>query len=383
MKVILIGEYSGVHTNLAKSLKKKNIDVTTLSDGDSYKNFNTDISVKYKKYISKNKFINLMLKIYYLIILYFGINGLIQIIKYIKVLKKIKGYDVVQIINPICLSGYGSIVNYFFFKFLMRNNNKIFLCCLGDDYVWVDGSLKNKKFKSMFYFFRYSKFEQFAHSFKYTHGFFYKKLNKLVLDNSEKYIPGLYDYYYYYKKYEKCTPIVPVAIEMNAEINPLVFDGYPIKIFHGWQPNKEYRKGNYYFDQAIKKIIEKYPNKIEYKVVGGVPYAEYIETFKESQIFLDQCMSMDQGVNGLIAMADGKVVFSGLCSDLVSYYNLDVNNLPLINVEPDVDYIYSKIEEIILNPDLLTKYSKEAMDFISEKHSMDYVADSYIKIWLN
>lgn len=381
MKVILIGEYSGVHTNLAKSLKRKNIDITTLSDGDSYKNFKPDIKVKYNRLVSKNKFINFILKIYYLLIMYLGLTGLIQILKYINVLKKIKGYDIVQVINPICLSGYGSIVNYFFFKFLIRNNKKIFLCCLGDDYVWVKGSLNNKNFKSMFYFFKFSRIEQFFHPFKYTHGFFYKELNKLVLSNSQNYIPGLYDYYHYYQVYNKCTPIIPVPIEEVELVQPLNFNGYPIKIFHGWQPNKEYRKGNYLFDEAVKKIIKKYPNKVEYMVVGGIPYAEYIKSFNDSHIFLDQCMSMDQGVNALIAMAAGKVVFSGICSELINYYNLDDSTLPVINSKPDVEYLFSKIEEVILNPDLISKYSNNAIKFISANHSMNKVADSYIQVW--
>ena len=45
MKILLIGEYSGVHTNLAKALKNKKIELTTVSDGDAYKKFNKDIFI--------------------------------------------------------------------------------------------------------------------------------------------------------------------------------------------------------------------------------------------------------------------------------------------------------------------------------------------------
>ena len=47
MKILLIGEYSGVHTNLAKALIEKNFEVLTVHDGDSYKKFESDVIIKY------------------------------------------------------------------------------------------------------------------------------------------------------------------------------------------------------------------------------------------------------------------------------------------------------------------------------------------------
>ncbi|MDC4864590.1 hypothetical protein NQ912_13470 [Acinetobacter baumannii] len=82
MKVLLIGEYSGVHTNLAKALKQKNINVCTVHDGDSYKKFESDVIIKYNRIESKNKYINFILKIYYQLLLYLGLSGCMQIFKY-------------------------------------------------------------------------------------------------------------------------------------------------------------------------------------------------------------------------------------------------------------------------------------------------------------
>lgn len=380
MRVLLLGEYSGVHTNLAKALREKEINVCTVHDGDSYKKFESDILISYKRLVSKNKYVNFILRMYYQILLFLGISGCIQILFHTKKLKKLKNYDVVQLINPVFLSGFGSIVNIIVLRFLVKNNKKIFLCALGDDYIWVKGSIENKEFKSMFYFMRVNNLRQYFHSMMYLYGFFYKFLNNYAINVSHKVIPGLYDYYYYYRKFNNCVELIPVPIEIDRKIEPTTFTGYPIKIFHGWQPNKEFRKGNIFFDDAVKKLIKKYPGKISYKIIGGVPYSEYIKTFNDSHIFLDQCLSMDQGVNALIALAKGKVVFSGLSDDLIEYYNLK-NQIPLINSKPDVDYIYEKLEFLILNPSLLEVYSKNSISFMLDKHEYNYVVSQYLKVW--
>lgn len=46
MKILLVGEYSGVHYNLYKALVELNYKVDTLHDGDSYKNFPASIELK-------------------------------------------------------------------------------------------------------------------------------------------------------------------------------------------------------------------------------------------------------------------------------------------------------------------------------------------------
>lgn len=115
-------------------------------------------------------------------------------------------------------------------------------------------------------------------------------------------------------------------------MQPLKFKDYPVNIFHGWQPNKEYRKGNIFFDEALNKLMNNYPDKVNYQIVGGLPYEEYIKTFNDSHIFLDQCMSMDQGVNALLALAKGKVVFPVLMTIYVIFTHCRINLYWILNL---------------------------------------------------
>lgn len=380
MKVLLVGEYSGVHTNLAKALREKSIEVLTISDGDAYKQYPADISIKYQFHLSENIFLKKILSLYYILLSFTGLIGCLQYIKHLKVIKDLRGYDVVQVINPIALSGFGSIVNYFFLKFLINNNHKVFLCALGDDYVWVKGSMEDRNHKSMFSKMKWDRFKEYIFPFTQRYGFFYKALNVMAIKNVKRIIPGLQDYYYYYKGYSNCNEIIPIPIELDSEITPYRFDGYPIKIFHGWQTNKEARKGNDLFDSVVKSLIVNYPELIEYEIVGGVSYEVYIKKYDDSVIFLDQCYSMDRGVNALLGMAAGKVVIGGFNEELRNKYDLNIDQV-MIDIEPEFDMIYKKIEYLLLNPSEIEKISNASILFMLENHSFDAVSKKYLDVW--
>lgn len=380
MRVLLIGEYSGVHTQLAKSLRKNGIDVLLVSDGDAYKKFPNDINIEYNFHVSKNFFLKRFFNFYYMFLLYSGLQGIVQIFKYLDQIKKMKNFDVVQLINPVALSGFGSIVNIFFIRYLAKYNKNLFLCALGDDYYWVKGSMLNKRHVSMFSKIKWKYIYEYIHPFMYRYGFLYKFLNNYAIYKSRKIIPGLYDYYIYYKDNQKCTDIIPIIIDRKEEILPFKFKNYPIKIFHGWQPKKEARKGNDLFDEALKKLVGKYPDKVDYEILGGVDYNTYIQSFNSSVIFLDQCYSMDRGVNALLGMANGKIVLSGFVKELEEKYNTQFDPV-IIHINPNVDEIFNKLEELILDPYRLEIISKNSINFIESYHSEEVVLEQYLRIW--
>lgn len=379
MKVLLVGEYSGVHTNLAKALRAKGVDVFCVSDGDNYKGFPTDLLIKYKKTQSNMKFLAVLLKFYSMIKLFFGLRGILQIRRYIKDIEKLKGYDVVQLINPIALQGFGPIVNFFFVRFLKKHNKKIFLGAFGDDYVYVKGILNEKKRKTTFSQMNLRNIKNYLPSLLLVYGLFHKTLNFYIISIANRIIPGGYDYHLYYKKFENCNEIVPFPIEIKDE-NTNKFTSFPIKIFHGWQPGREFQKGNFFLDEAIRNIKKKYPDKIEYEIIGGVPYSEYIKKFDKAHILIDQCFSLDRGMNALLGMASGKVVVSGFHKDLENFYNVKAENI-LIWATPCVEEIYSRIERIVLNPEMINEISENAYSFVKKHHSLDYVSDIYLRIW--
>ena len=379
MKILLLGEYSGVHTNLTGALREKGYKVLHVSDGDGYKSFGSDIFIKYERRYSKNRLINKSLSLYYTILSFSGFKGGIQILKYTNVIRKMKSYDIVQLINPIFLTGFGSVVNFIVFIYLNKNNDKIFLCALGDDFYWTKFCLSKGFDYSMFDGLSLKTLKRYLDPLSYVYGFLNPALNKYIVKQVNGIIPGLYDYYLPYKSFSNCTEIVPIIVKTNESLEQLSTPSYPIKIFHGWQVGKELRKGNHIFDKAIKRIVDNYPNKVEYNIVGGVSYADYIRTFEDSDIFIDQCFSQDRGVNALLGMSEGKVVLSGFESGVKGYYDIDYD--PVVNSVPDENQIFKNIESLVLNRELMHEYAVSAKRFIREFHNPEYVLNKYFKIW--
>ncbi len=114
--------------------------------------------------------------------------------------------------------------------------------------------------------------------------------------------------------------------------------------------------------------------------VENVPYSEYIEKYNSAHILLDQVLSYDQGYNALEAMAKGKVVFTGAEKEFLERYNLKEDEV-CINALPDVDYLYKKLEDLILNPEKLNSISSHAREFIEREHNYISVAKKYLKAW--
>ena len=376
LKVLLIGEYSGVHTNLTKALREKGYNVLCIHNGDGYKDFNADNYIKYNRYVSKNNFINFLLRLYYRLLTYVGLKGVFQIFKYRKILNELKGYDIVQLINPIFLSDFGFFVNYAIFIKLKKHNRKIFMCALGDDYYWVKCCLSGNYKYTMFDRLSFKTLKNYSSQLLWVFNPLYIFLNKYILNKVNAVIPGLFDYYVAYSHSPKCSKIVPIIMQSSDQELSI---SYPLKIFHGWQFGKEYRKGNDVIDEVFTMLKNKYPNMIDYEVIGGLPYSIYIEKFNSCHIFVDQCYSYDCGVNGLLGMSYSKVVLSGMEEEVKRYYNLDYE--PLVNITPNKDDLFKCLEDLIKNPKKMEEYSVNARKFIEKYHSSDYVLDKYEEVW--
>lgn len=380
MKVLFIGEYSGVYTELIKGLKRKGVECFTISNGDGYKKYPADILLINNVIPTKNFF----KRTYRNIIYRFGLNGIFTFLIRWKELKKyFKGYDVVQLVNSVPLTGFGSIANLIMIKYVHKNNKHIFLSVLGDDYYtvkWLGNNYKRSDFfkeKN-----RIKNFIRPCPQFSYKYCLFYKYLNDYIIKISSSIIPGLLSYKLPYDFTNKTTNIFPFPIDESKIGNPIkIKENEPIIIFHGWQKGKDSRKGNDVFDRVIKKVVAKYGIKVEYRVVQSVPFDEFIKLYSNAHIFIDQLYADDKGVNGLLGMAAGKVVFAGFEKKALEAYPNYNGEIVGIDSYNDEEYLFKKFCELIDNPSLIEEISKNAIEFVSQNHLSDFVADLYINEW--
>ena len=116
MKILLIGEYSNVHATLAQGLRELGNEVCVISNGDFWKNYPRDIDVERKPG---------------------KLGGILLLLKLMSLLPQMRGYDVVQLINPMFFELKAERL-FFFYRYLRKHNKRLFLGAYGMDWYWVN-----------------------------------------------------------------------------------------------------------------------------------------------------------------------------------------------------------------------------------------------------
>jgi len=379
MKVLLVGEYSRLHNSLKEGLVTLGHQVFIISTGDYFKKFPADIILKRNFETGFGK--KIKVGFYKL----FGIDLTSISIKnhFFNHSEKLKGFDIVQLINE---SSFGITPKHEkqIISFLKKYNKKLFLLSCGTDYTSVKYCFDKK--------FTYSILTPFInneisekncyHILKYLEPE-YKSLHNYIVENTQGIIASDMDYHIPLKEKITYLGMIPNPINTDTLVptkeTPESISGKIINIFLGINRNNYHTKGIGYFEKALEIIQEKYPDKINIKVVENLPYSEYISTYNEAHILLDQVLSYDQGYNALEAMAKGKVVFTGVEKEFETFYNLE--KTVAINALPNVDYLVEQLEKLILQPELISEIGNNAKVFIEENHHYKSIAKKYVETW--
>ncbi len=375
MKILLIGEYSGLHNTLKKGLQDLGHHVVLVSTGDAFKKYPADILLN-KKY---NSGLLKKIKVAIYKLTKKDITSIAVKNQFFKHQDTFKNFDVVQLINESPL-GIHPTEEKNIISFLKKHNKKLFLLSCGTDVTNVQYALNKKLRYSVFYDYFNGKApkKQFDFALKYTTPPFIKLHNYVhsVLDGI---ISSDLDYHIPLQGNQKYKGLIPNPINLSE----LPFIENPVKdkinIFLGINRSNYYTKGIRFFEEAIHRIQKKYAAKITVKIVENLPYATYIKSYNKAHIILDQVLSYDQGYNALEAMAKGKVVFTGAEKEFYEYYGLE--NPVAINALPDAQHIADELEKLIINPEKITQIAKNARAFIEKQHNNIAIAKKYIATW--
>lgn len=377
MKILLVGEYSRLHNTLKESFTSLGHEVTLIGDGDGFKNFPVDISIKavfahlpVLKWITQffYKFLNIDLTE-----LERGTRCLLQ-------LRRLKNYDVVQLINEKPLKTFPFLERYLL-KRLFRQNSKIFLLSCGIDLISLEFMLKNG--------FRYSLMDPYHENpelkphYKYIQEYkskSHRKTHNLVFENINGVIATDFDYVLPLLHHEKFLGLIPNPINIDSiKSKPLVVKN-TVVIFLGINRGTYYKKGIPFFEKALTIIENNYSERVKIIRCESIPYKQYLQLYEEAHIILDQVYAYDQGYNALEAMAAGKVVFTGAEKEFLEHYKLSEDEV-VINALPEVDQLVEKLSWLIESPEKIEQIGKNARAFIEKEHHFKKVAKQYIEAY--
>lgn len=374
MKILLVGEFSGLHNQLKKGLTSFQHEVVLINNGDSFKDYPADISIKAKFF--KSKLGNITRQIWFRIFKY-DLALLEHGIRFWWQLSKLKDFDVVQLINESPIQTHPRL-EFYLLKKLFNQNKKIILVSCGIDSYQVQYMLDKKpKYSVMTPYFEDTKnSKQYEYYFEYLKPNF-KKITDLIAQHTSGIIAADFDYIDALKNHPKYLGYIPYPIASTSTSSS---ESSSIKILLGINTGNAVKKGIPYFQEALKVIQKKYPEKVEILISQNLPYKDYQNYYQKADILLDQVYSFDQGYNALEAMLHKKVVFSGFETEFLKFYQLKEDEIG-INAIPNIDYLVEKLSLLIENPNLIESIGNQAKIFVEEQHNIQLVAKKYIHFY--
>lgn len=362
MKILLLGEYSNVHATLAEGLKALGHQVTVVSNGDFWKNYPRDISLVRK---------------------YTKIGGVLYMLKLYSILPRLRGYDIVQIINPLFFEIKAKRILPIY-KYLRKHNKKMFLGGFGMDWYWVNTCITKKPL-------RYSDFNigealrNNADALKERRDWLNtdkERLNRFIAKDCDGIITGLYEYWVcYHPCFPQKTEYIPFPIKMPSE-NKMTLDSKrgKVRLFIGINKERSAYKGTDIMLAAAEDLVRKYPQKVELIKAESVPFAQYKDMMNGCDAILDQLYSYTPSMNSLLAMSKGIICIGG--GEKENYEILNEMDLkPIINVLPTRENVFEQLERFVLHPEEIEGMKIQSAEYVSKHHDYIKVARQYINVY--
>lgn len=360
MRILLFGEFSGLFNCLQEGLRELGHEVTLISDGDSFKDYPSDYRYdlhfikKMGKFKAPLSLLNLWLHKHLL-----------------------KGFDIVYFMDPSLVSRHPDF-NSSIYRYMMRHNKKSFLCGAGDTAImvkyWIESDAKyydyvkglNDRFirDGCVSLYPNEKLMRWEHE---------------LISSVNGYIPIWYEYAQPFRNYKTILPTIRIPINVkkieykpNVVIKKIIF-------FHGI-PSRPEAKGTSYIKQAFSIMENKYGDIAEFYCAGGLPFNDYINLIRKTNVVVDDAQSYSIAMNGLFSMAQGKIVMGGAEPEGNKELGIEGVN-PVFNITNNVDQICSQIEYIIKNKDKIEDWGLASRQFVEKYHDHIKIAKQYEHIF--
>ena len=361
MRILLFGNPSMWHSNLAKGLRERGHEVRLISERYGWRQFPVDDICLERRT---------------------DINGKLAFVDYLRkalpILWHCKGYDIVQMSHPMFLSLRGCHMKPFY-NFIRRNNGKLVMCSVGDDYHVLDQIL-NKNIL------RYSEQRIGSEIMHNDNVQFLRNIYldghaadycKYVAEDCDAIVAVLYEYWACYNNvYPQKLKFFPLPVVMEEKDIQDFSVGDKVRLFIGLQRDRMNIKGTDIMLKAAQDIVRDYPDKAVLQVAENVPYAEYEQMLKNTDVLLDQLYSYTPAMNALLAMSKGIVAVTG--GEQENYDIIGEKELrPIINVQPTYESVYHELKELVLHKDIIPELKRQSVEYVRRHHDYRKLAQQY------
>lgn len=364
MKILMLGDYSNLHACLAAELRKRGHDVTLVSDRGRHMLTDADVLLDRSP----------------------GIFGSVRYLwKVMAAIPVWKGYDVVQLINPVFLKlrpGKLRII----FDILKKNNRSVFLTLCGNDYWFVkdcvDGAL-----------FRFSEFRVGGKVAPMPLCDPSRELGWLIAEHAS-YTSHLYDnvdgamsvlpeYDMSARRHMDPEKLLftnlPISLEgLNYSIPPA--EG-PVKILVGMRGGMEIQKGTAKLLDICRSLESEMPGKVEVRVVKDLSLADYLQELRGSHIVIDQLYSYSPATNALQTMAFGRIAASGGQPEYYGYIGEESRPVFCLSPLEDDGTIKERLKALVSDRGMIARMSAEGRTLVERHNDVRNIAPLFEEHW--
>ena len=368
MRILLLGDASNYHNCLAKGLRNLGHEVVVASNGSTW--MGTDRDIDLNRYFPGKA----------------GGAVLTAKLKWLMLAGRLKGWDIVQIGTPFFVTLRPSRLKWLF-DYIRSNNKLVFDSAYGTEPYWIDYCLDSDGM-------RYNEWRigdapgplaiKRPDLMKSWNTSEMREYNDYVFSRLDGAVSALWEYHEEMKRHFTADRLAYAGIPIDVDsltLRPGV-DSVPkrVRIFLGVHRERMVEKGTDRMLAAVKKVVERYPDKCELTYVESVPYKEYVGMMRSSHVVLDQLYSYTPATNAMLAMAQGLIAVTGAEPEFYDFIG-EKDNRPIINALPDDDALYNTLVEIILNPERIPTLSRASRDFVKKHNDLGIVSRRFVDFW--
>ena len=355
-----MGDASAYHATLARQLVKNGHDVTIASNGSRWMdtNRNIDISRRQGK-----------------------IGGALLWLRLSTILSsRLKGYDVVQLVNPTFVELNPERIETLFRR-LKRDNGHVCLSALGTDSLFIQGCLDADSPLA------YSEWSINGHETEFSRSprgrhlaqWLDKPLKSFadrIYSSVDGIITALYEYHVILERSFGPEKLAYGGIAIETDSIPFLPPEHSgsVKILAPFHEGRQGEKGTDFLARCANRVP-----RVEIEPVTGLKYHDFVHRLECSDVILDQLYSYTPATTALMAMAMGKTVVTGGEPDFAKW--IGETAIPVVNPDPrNPEKLVRDLQEAV-RPERLKETAYAARRFVEKHNDSSVVARRFENFW--
>lgn len=361
MKILLLGDASNYHATLSRALSAMGHDVTVASNGSRWMDTSRHIDLSRKPGVMGGA------------LLWARLSTILR--------SRLKGYDIVQIVNPVFVELRPERVSVLFDR-LKRDNGKVVLTALGTDTQYIN--MCTRKHDSPL---AYNEWRVDGHPTPYAdeprgraimHAWTTHPLDELsqrVYDQVDGVVSALYEYHLAAADSIDANRLTYGGIPVDTSAIPFTppTPGDPVKILAPYHTGRESEKGTDILYNMARRVAGARIDRIT-----GLRYNDFVARMATADVVLDQFYSYTPATTALVAMAMGKTVVTGGERDFAAWIGDDV---PVVNPDPRCPERLVDDLTLAMNPETMAATAVKARRFVEKHNDASVVAQRFVDFW--